>query len=266
MSGATRRAHERIDVNRPVELAELDDYGAVVGYTRDLSEKGLRARFDITPQTSANVLVRLFLEEGKEPVEKRGKVIWAAPDIYGDGTEVGLRLVAGSDDDDEPEADAGRGPLVPGTFLSVGQGVVVLRAGAELEAVVAEIGQIDEQGRISVMLSVGAEYPTDAAPEVAPDDTAIDADEWKPHPLRDALATARRFAVPAARFLMRVAGVLFAASSRAIQVLWHKLPAGPRASAESFFKRVGRGLSDLRRRLTSAPWYPSKKRKKELRG
>lgn len=254
MSGEARRAHERIDVNRPVELAELDDYGAVVGYTQNLSEGGVRARFDVSPAPSAKVMVRLFLEDGANPIEKRGRVVWSAPDIYGDGTEVGLRLV----DDGEPEEiedDGGRIPVLPEKTLCVGQPVQLSRGGVAYDAVIAEIGEPDADGKISLVLSTAAEVETVEPPSTdqpAPDEDALDAEQWKPHPFRDAWDTIRRFAGPPARVLARFAVALGLVCARFFKWVWSKLPAQPRASMESLFKRAGRSIGGLRARLGRA--------------
>jgi hypothetical protein len=250
MSGEPRRAHARIDVNRPVELAELDEFGAVVGYTKNLSEAGVRARFDVTPEPSANVMVRLFLEDGAEPIEKRGQVVWSAPDIYGDGTDVGLRL---TDDDDEPiPEDDGRSPLLPEKALCVGQPIQISRAGISYDAVVAQIGEPDADGRISVVLSTAAEID-DAEPEESdsalPEEDHLDVEQWKPHPLRDVWNAIVRYGGPPARILLRAVVTVGAVCSRFFAWAWRMLPAGPRASAESLFRRMRRGLGRVRDRM-----------------
>jgi hypothetical protein len=251
MSADSRRAAKRIDVNRPVELAELDEYGAVVGYTQNLSEGGVRARFDVTPKADANVLVRLFLEDDREPVERRGRVVWSAPDIYGDGTEVGLRLL----DDGEPDEDPGRLPVLPEQVLCVGQSVRVSRSGVAYDAVIAEIGEPDRDGRIPVVLSAAAEEQLggealDATEPTA--DDALDAEQWKPHPFRDAWRTVSRIAGPATRFVARLAIAFFAACGRGLSRVWYRLPAQPRASLESLYKRARHGLGRLRSVLARA--------------
>jgi len=254
MSGEARRAHKRIDVNRPVELAELDEHGAVVGYTRNLSEDGVAGRFDIAPALKANVLVRLFLEEGADPIEKRGRVVWCAPDIYGDGTEVGLRLVE-DEDADRSEPEPLRTPVLPEQVLGVGQRVQVSRCGVAYDAVVAEIGAPDENGKIAVLLSTAAEISAEEPAQLAvpqTDDPALDAEQWKPHPFRDAWAAIRRYGGPPARVLAAAAVVVGAVLAQLSGVLWSKLPAQARASVESFFRRASRSLARMRSALTGA--------------
>ena len=248
MSGEARRAHKRIDVSRPVELAELDEHGAVVGYTQNLSEDGVRARFDVTPEPSANVLVRLFLEDGAEPLERRGRVVWAAPDIYGDGTEVGLRLIDDEDYEDD-DSNEGRVPVLPDSVLSVGQLIRVSRGGIGYDAVIAEVGEPDSEGKIHLTLSTGAEIASvDALPPTPDlDETdALDAEVWKPHPFRDAWSTVRRYCGPPARVLATAALAVGLVLGKFFGWAWSKVPAQPRASAESFFKRAGHGFKRVR--------------------
>ncbi|MBW2276535.1 MAG: PilZ domain-containing protein [Deltaproteobacteria bacterium] len=254
MSGEARRANKRIDVSRPVELAELDEFGAVVGYTQNLSEDGVRARFDVSPEPSANVLVRLFLEDGAEPLERRGRVVWAAPDIYGDGTDVGLRLIDEEDLDDD-ETKEGRVPVLPDSVLSVGQLVRVSRGGIGYDAVIAEVGEPDSEGKIQLTLSAGAEITSVEPPPPEKEhneDEPLDAEVWKPHPFRDAWSTVRRYCGPAARVLATAALTVGLVLSKFFGWAWSKVPAQPRASAESFFKRAGRGFDRVRALLARA--------------
>ena len=94
-----RTATKRIDVNRPVEFIDEDGAEITTGFTRNLCEGGLRARVEDLSETSgANLLVRLYLEDCRDPVVKPARIVWSAHDLYGEGAEVGLRLVDGLDE------------------------------------------------------------------------------------------------------------------------------------------------------------------------
>ncbi|MCK9459428.1 MAG: PilZ domain-containing protein [Proteobacteria bacterium] len=138
---------KRIDVARPLEIVGADG-AAIDGYTRNLSATGLRARFDGHCSVGANLLVRIALEEGAPPVEQRARVVWSAPDVYGEGMDVGLRLLAGAGEaaiEDAPRNE--RAPL-----LAAGARVEVEYGGIALPAIVARVGEMSDSGVVQVTL------------------------------------------------------------------------------------------------------------------
>jgi len=145
-----RNDPKRIDVARPLEIVGPGVGGAVEGYTRNLSATGLRARFDGHCSVGANLLVRIALEDGAPPVEKRARVVWSAPDVYGDGMDVGLRLVKNAEAgavEDEPAHE--RAPL-----LAAGARVEVEYGGIALPAIVSRVGEMTEGGVVQVTLKL----------------------------------------------------------------------------------------------------------------
>jgi hypothetical protein len=155
-----RNDPKRIDVARPLEIVDLQGSGAVEGYTRNLSATGLRARFDGHCSVGANLLVRIALEDGAPPVEKRARVVWSAPDLYGEGMDVGLRLVASA----AQEAIAADPAHERAPLLTAGARVEVEYGGIALPAIVSRIGEVTESGVVQVTLrlaedaiSVGAD-------------------------------------------------------------------------------------------------------------
>ncbi len=220
-----RAAHKRIDVSRPVEL--IGPAGtAVSGDTRNLSESGLCVRFeDIAPDRGANVLVRLFLEGGMEPVEKPGRIVWCAPDIYGDGTEVGLRLLDG-DEEEQPDGESGeeeqrRRAVRPEAGLVEEGGALSINIdGVARTARVLRFEGPDDEGLVRAVL----ELLDDGGEE-----DEIDPEKWTPHPFRDAWrATSRRLG-PAFSIAGRLLSVAGNAVGRGARLLWGRLPAGLRA-------------------------------------
>jgi hypothetical protein len=143
-----RNDPKRIDVARPLEIVDPCGSGAFEGYTRNLSATGLRARFDGHCSVGANLLVRIALEGGAPPVEKRARVVWSAPDIYGEGMDVGLRLVASAAQEAAAAAPAHeRAPL-----LAAGAKVEVEYGGIALPAIVSRVGEVTESGVVQVTL------------------------------------------------------------------------------------------------------------------
>jgi len=240
-SAERRNEQQRIDVNRPIELIGVAKDENATGYTRNLSADGVRALVDEAPDANANVLVRLSLVDGQAPVDKPGRIVWCAPDIYGEGTDVGIHLgeqdaeAESAEEPAEAPAAPNRDPIVPAPLLNQGQTVEIETAGIAVEARVDSIGEIDDAGRIQVQLVlVEEQVPELAAIEAADPEPIFDTEEWTPHPFRDAWRTARRFLGP----LLTALSVVGHFSARLIGWLWRKTPARPRTRVEALWRRV----------------------------
>ena len=95
--GAERRLeNRRMKITRKMELACLDTGRYFTGATEDVSDSGIRACMDHSPKPGSGVMVRLFWDEKKKPVETFGRVAWSSPLPAGSGIEVGLMLGADS--------------------------------------------------------------------------------------------------------------------------------------------------------------------------
>ena len=243
-----RNDQQRIDVSRPIELISMEGDAGSTGYTKNLSADGVRAWFDETPDRCANVLVRLSLVDGREPVDKPGRIVWCAPDIFGEGTDVGIQLI---DDlpttapEPPPEERGDRPPILPAPELARGQSVQIAAGGITVEARIEAIGEIDDDGRITVRLALTEEQ---LAPESenppADADPGFDAEEWTPHPFRDAWRATRRFLGP----LLTALSVVGHFGGRLCAWLWRKLPARPRTRVEVLWRKIA--LPDRARALT----------------
>jgi len=222
---------KRIDVARPLEVVGARGR-AFEGYTRNLSTTGLRARFDGHCSVGANLLVRIALEEGAPPVEKRARVVWSAPDVYGEGMDVGLRLVpshAAEEVEAEAEADP---PHERAPLLAAGARVEVEYGGIALPAIVARIGEITDSGVVQVTLRLAED-----AASAEDDSIVVEKAPVVERTLRYAAEARRIWLLHGAPFTWRAAAaaVVFAraagrVSGRVAARLWAKLPpriAGP---------------------------------------
>ena len=232
-----RNDPKRIDVARPLEVVGARGR-AIEGYTRNLSTTGLRARFDGHCSVGANLLVRIALEDGAPPVEKRARVVWSAPDVYGDGMDVGLRLVpSDAGDAAEPEADPERerAPL-----LAAGARVEVEYGGIALPAIVARIGEITDSGVVQVTLKLAEDsFPAEDDPIVVEKAPVVE------RALRYAAEARRLWLLHGAPFTRRAAAVAVAfgraagrASGRVAARLWAMLPARIAGPVERTFARA----------------------------
>lgn len=257
MQTERRIDEKRIDIHRPVQVVAGDEL-TCEGYTKNLSEEGVRARFETRMEPGANVLVRLSLVDGADPVEKRARIVWSAPDLYGDGIEVGLRLLEGQIEDPAASEEGSIADPVPAGEthapfrLNAGQLVEVETGGIGIVAFVEKIGEIDDDGTISVTLSLD-ENDLRAADDGEYDEM-LDEEHWKPRPFRDAYRRVMRYAGPVLSFIWRFLSILLVALGRGIAWLWRKLPrrvtAGPERAWEAL--ALKRRLGSLSRRLLLA--------------
>lgn len=247
-----RRIDEkRIEVHRPVQIVTGDDR-TTEGYTKNLSADGVRARFESKMEPGANVLVRLALVDGADPIEKQARVVWSAPDLYGEGIEVGLRLLEFTDEQDEPAQDPGPTQAAghPGcdrgaVKLRRGQMVEVETGGIGIEAMIEGIGDLNEDGTIQVTLSIAEDsLGTDHVDDT--DDDILDEERWKPRPFRDAYRRVRLYAGPVLKVLGRILAVVLRVLGVGIGWVWDKLPARFTSRAAGVWERIA-----LRRRFSS---------------
>jgi len=250
----------RIDVARPLEVVGRngDD---IAGYTRNLSESGVRARFDGRCNVGANLLVRISLEDGAPPVEKRAKVVWSAPDVYGDGTDVGLRLLSSDEEtDDEPEAPSSGVPII-----AVGTELEVECGGIRLPATVTRVGDITDGGTIQVTLALfEADDRSPSEVEAARFGGAAESEDEDDPVIEEApiVERAKRCATELRRLWLRhvlpfatKAMILLAAFSqkariltaRAAARLWAKLPDRVASPAERLWMRTSSSRRFVRR-------------------
>lgn len=237
MQVAERRSEfKRLDIARPLEIVGSGGDDVLAGYTRNLSDAGVRARFDGRCTVGANLLVRITLEEGVPPVEKRARVVWTAPDVYGEGTDVGLRLLA--DEAEEEAAAAEEAPRRAVPRLAVGDEVEVECGGIALPATIAQIGDITDGGAIVVTLALyegalaGAADDEPIVVEKAP--IVVTAERYAAHARRAWL----RYGLPIAA---RIGIALAALSQRAailIARLWARLPGRVTAPAERLWAKL----------------------------
>jgi hypothetical protein len=97
MGTERRLENKRTRITKRMELSCLDTGRHFIGETADVSDSGIRACLNRSPQPGSSVLVKLFWDEQKKPVETFGRVAWTSPVPAGDGIEVGLMLGADSD-------------------------------------------------------------------------------------------------------------------------------------------------------------------------
>jgi hypothetical protein len=212
-----RELGPRIDVHRPVEILDQETGFILSGYTRNLSEGGLLARFEAPPASGQKVSLNVMLVDGRAPVSRVGKVVWHADACNGDGSDVALRFVDADATLDEP-ADA---PVTPIMLLVPGR-EVLLTCGTQSSAAVIETAVPDAQagpGSMLVVLRMGRARLVASPAELAerPEyegEIDLDSVDCTAHPLRDLWGSMRRFGGPAVSF----AAVHAARGSIA---LWH---------------------------------------------
>ena len=257
-----RNEAKRIDVSRLVELVKPgeDDLDPASGFTKDLSDSGIRAKFDTSLEPGANVLIRLYWEDEAEPIEKHGKIVWTSPDLYADGTEVGMRILGDMEteslDPMEPPQNMGNPPpAIPvestgSVNISKGKSVKVDYDGISIETTVAAIGELNDNGEIKITLRMANDAIRQRAKD-STEQTPIDPEDWTPHPFKDAWNKIKPFAVPTFKFVYRILMMAIVIMIPAVRWLWSKIPSKITEPAKNLFKKIEEGLKiDVRRLYT----------------
>ncbi|MCP4679474.1 MAG: PilZ domain-containing protein [Deltaproteobacteria bacterium] len=233
---------KRIEISRPIEVLDPSVGLGVPGYTKDLSASGIRARVEVAPSPGDLVQLEIELADGTSPLATQGEVIWCAPDIYGDGAEVGLKFVAESKDEEPEQAtQETKGATPKPGIVQPGQHVTINATGHAMVAIVDEVVTDEEDPNGAVQISLRVVASTEAVEE----ETLEGAEDWKPHPFRDAKEWFVRYIGPVFAVLARVAGPLGRLAFRGLGRLWAALPSKVRRP----FQNVGRRL-DLSQRIS----------------
>jgi hypothetical protein len=255
MHAEQRCDEKRIDLANRVEMLDPEAGIGISGRTHNLSAGGLCARFDLAPQPGDVVQLRVHLSEETTPLESLGRVAWSAPDIYGDGADVGLRFV----DPEElmPAVEEGA-PKPPA--LRVGQVIEFEVEGRPYAGSVRCVEELadgaaeDDAPRFAVTLHAGP-VANAARCEAAAEEAELlaEADDWKPHPIQDAVDAIRRYLGPAISALAVVALPAGRAIARAAMALWVRLPEPARDRYARLWVRLAlRGRYDGVRRVIAA--------------
>ncbi len=241
MQAEQRCDEKRIEISRPIEVLDPSVGLGVSGYTRDLSASGIRARVEVAPSPGDLVQLEIDLADGTSPLATQGEVIWCAPDIYGDGAEVGLRFLSSSEgEESEQKAQETKGVNPKSGIVQPGQHVTINATGHAMVAIVDEVVIDEENPKGAVQISLRVVADTDAVEE----EILEGAEDWKPHPFREAKQWLVRYIGPVLAVLARVASPLGRLALRGLRRLFGVLPSKVRRP----FETVGRRL-DLSRRI-----------------
>ncbi len=235
-----REESKRMHIEKRVSLYIPGKKKAYQGVTRNMSDAGICAGFKKLPKDGEDVLLHVFWQEDKPPIEQAARLVWTSPAMPDGIARVGLRLK------DEPMGRSAAEPIeteatpesprievpttsekVPETAAPVesvrnipskpvieqGAEVRLLVGGVAIETIAASIGDIQEDNTVHVVLEIvdpafgGAVSPAQA-------DGIPEEQDWTPHPFRDAWRSSQKFLGPAAALTVRIARVLFRAAAK----------------------------------------------------
>ncbi len=256
MQAEQRGDEKRLEISRPFEIIDSDVELNSSGYTKNLSTSGMRARVDTTHSPGDLMKLEIVLADGSSPVQTQSKVIWCAPEIYGEGAEVGLKFIdenEGVDASDQPACKVGSEDTKT-DIVRLGQLVTIDTGEREVKAVVDEV-LIDDTGstpqKIHINLHIvddtvldGSDSAVDASADN--DDILEKSEDWKPHPFRDIGEWLTKYVGPVAIILMQVASVLGRLLHKASKRVWSALPKKIRHRPEELVRRL-----ELERRIAS---------------
>ena len=245
MEGEQRCEEQRIEISRPVEILDPEVGIGVSGYTKDLSASGMRARFDVAPVPGDKVQLLVTLVDGTDPLETQGEVIWCESDTSGEGAEVGLRFVIDGVGKALEKSPVGNdAPRLTAAALKPGQCVTIDDAkGHSAEAIVEEVSH---DGVVKINLCLGSEGAVSSCVAPAGDEVDVldSAEDWKPHPVRDAWNWLRRYVGPVFSAAVKVILFLVEILNPLFKRIWALVPAKTHNRVEAFFNRL-----HLRRRF-----------------
>ncbi len=241
---------DRVEVARSVEAIDPTTCEVIAGYTKNMSDGGLRARLDHSFRAGQILELNLALESEVHPVRTFGEVVWCSEEIYGEGADVGLKFVK------EPDADAPETPLAEGTELLAGPlvpgaDVTVVAGERTLSAVVEKVSYEERSTDVPYHIHLrvlpdlaSAEVPEEMGEAFDVDEPETDedilasAEDWKPHPFRDLKQWFDRYVMPVLVFIGRILGPALRLVGRGIRWLWKRIPLRPRVRIESFFSKL----------------------------
>ncbi|MDD5306100.1 MAG: PilZ domain-containing protein [Deltaproteobacteria bacterium] len=251
-----RERGTRIEVHRPVEILDPETGFILSGYTKNLSERGMLARFEVPPPHGQKISLSVTLVDGSAPVAKVGKVVWHADAWNGDGSDVALAFVDPGAIGDEPAAE----PTTPIMLLVPGR-EVQLTCGGNSAAAVIETAVPDVQagpGVMLVVLRMGSARLVASAAQMAEkpeDDGEIDLDtvDCTAHPLRDLKDKVVRYGGPivkfAARMIARGGRLTWRVAKPLLLRLWARMPERPRSLAIRVRDMASNGLGGVSSRI-----------------
>ena len=185
MQSERRTERNRIQSTRTLELVG-DDRQVYTGQTGNLSDGGIGAHFDAVPNRGANVLVRLYWDEGVAPVEQRGQVVWSTTSLGCKGLDVGIRICEGDEESTSPRATAQE--ILPPVVHSEGSELQLSIGGVVQGVTLCEVGAPGPDGRMHITARISSSMA------VAGDEEDMEEEDWTPHPFRDVWRTTRRTA------------------------------------------------------------------------
>ncbi len=252
-----RLEEKRMAIEKSIEVIGSDGEPFCSGRTDNLSDAGIGAYFNGMPALDSEVLLRIFWDSGRTPVEQSARVIWSEADDSG-GARVGLKVASeGAPATNETVSDAApQAPLPPATIgetfcLELGRPVVMSTGGVAIETVVSDIGAIQSDHTVQVVLRITDDAFIDPA-ETQGEETPAEEQDWSPHPFRDAWRTVVRYAAPVLGFLLTGAKRGSAVAARWSTNAAGHLPEPVKARGRSMGRAVLRRLLPITARVKAA--------------
>ena len=235
---------KRMQIEKPIALFVPGKKKAYRGTTRNMSDAGICAGFKKLPKQGDDVMLHVFWQEDRPPIEQPARLVWS-DSTTGDGrTRVGLQLR------EEPQGAASEltfpqqtvEPMLeksasvaavaaPPAVQTVsacpvierGGDVRLLIGGVAVEAVASVIGEIREDNTIELVLEITDPAFTGDAAAVAGDEPLPEEQDWTPHPFRDAWRATAKVLGPTARIVGRGSRIIASAVASAAATLLLKI-------------------------------------------
>lgn len=240
-----RLESKRMEIEKAIELVGRDGSSLFAGTTENFSDEGIGARFEGVPEMDSEVLLRIFWDTEKAPIEQAARVVWSDEDNSGHA-RVGLKVgPCGTVAEPASSSASEAGSVTSETtaesplYLELGRPVLMNSGGVAIETVVSEISDVSENNTVNVVLRITDSAFLDPETAMAGDEPLAEEQDWTPHPFRDAWAVIVHYAGPVWAFLARWTIRAWTPVSSALGAMWKRMPASVRVKGQAAVKTVG---------------------------
>jgi hypothetical protein len=157
---------KRMNIEKRVALLVPGKDIAYPGYSQDMSDAGLCADFQKLPKEGEDVVLQVFWQEDRPPIEQEASVVWSERSSSDGLIRAGLKMkdapsgrtsaVVSKKAERTKEKPAKAQKTGPASLplIELGADIRLLKGGVAIETVVASIGDINEDNTVQIVLEI----------------------------------------------------------------------------------------------------------------
>jgi hypothetical protein len=207
MTEMERRSEpKRMNIEKRVALFVPGKDIAYSGFSADMSDAGMCADFQKLPKEGEDVVLQVFWQEDKPPIEQAASVVWRERSLADGSIRAGLKMKDApsgrtsavskkAERSKENAAAAEQAATAALPLIELGTDIRLLKGGMAIETVVTSIGDINEDNTIQIVLEI--RDPAFGCAEQSDQQSAstIFEQDCMNHPIRDTWRTLKTFFV-----------------------------------------------------------------------